>query len=222
MSKELEYDGALVEARGEIDCYLLNWFDFFVVSQACESDCDGVRGWEGGREERGAMLPCVCVLYGVVKISFLNVHNLSLSIPSILLSRPHPLATPCSLLRRYYTFWFISNDPCGLFCMLFTYFVVLFTNYVTVKHLVVPWIFYDLGYIRLGMVMLALYQSVIFLILGSHFRCMIADPGVVKKTDEPEGWREWLDEAKEEHSEEFQEYCEFRTHSRRFETYCRK
>ena len=65
------------------------------------------------------------------------------------LSRPHPLATPCSLLRRYYTFWFISNDPCGLFCMLFTYFVVLFTNYVTVKHLVVPWIFYDLGYITL-------------------------------------------------------------------------
>ena len=106
--------------------------------------------------------------------------------------------------------------------MLFTYFVVLFTNYVTVRHLVVPWIFYDLGYIRLGMVMLALYQSVIFLILGSHFRCMIADPGVVKKSDQPEGWREWLDEAKEEHSEEFQEYCEFRTHSRRFETYCRK
>ena len=122
----------------------------------------------------------------------------------------------------YYKFWFITSDPCGLFCMLFTYFVVLFTDYVTVKHLVIPWFFYDLGYIKLGIVNLVFYQSIIILICLSHFRCMIADPGVVTKAIEPKGWREWLTQAKEEHKEEFYEYTEFRTFSRRFETYCRK
>ena len=72
--------------------------------------------------------------------------------------------------------WFIWGDCCGLFCAGFTWFVVLFVNYVTTTRVLVPWLGTESW---TAFAHIYVYEAVIILILTSHGRAVLSDPGAV-------------------------------------------
>lgn len=70
--------------------------------------------------------------------------------------------------------WFIC-DPCGVGCLTFGIFTVLFVDYVTVWHIVLPWFKASWrGWLHIGV-----FQVAIFMIIASYLRAATTDPGSV-------------------------------------------
>ena len=92
--------------------------------------------------------------------------------------------------------WFIWGDCCGLFCAGFTWFVVLYVNFVTTTRVLLPWLGNESVAAHLN---LYGYELVIFLILASHGRAVLTDPGSV--AFDPAAEREHLGMAGSLHTE---------------------
>eukprot|EP00937_MAST-01D_sp_MAST-1D-sp2_P001601 g1601.t1 len=71
--------------------------------------------------------------------------------------------------------YWCNLDCCGLFCALFTWFLVLYGEYATVSAVIIPW----LGFSFWGVVHLLCYTTIAFLALASHGRAMLTNPGAV-------------------------------------------
>ena len=103
---------------------------------------------------------------------------------------PPPVAPKPPSAKRQ--FWLVLSDPCGLVCIAITYFVVLFVNFVTVRHIVLPWFFYapldsrgkPRGYnvdYRTGLLQIIAFEATIVMIFWSHLKCMLTNPGTLKR-----------------------------------------
>lgn len=71
--------------------------------------------------------------------------------------------------------WFVK-DVCGIICAIFTWFLILFAQYVVITCILLPEenLFYKLGN-------LIIFEGLAFLALVSHFRTMCTDPGAVPR-----------------------------------------
>ena len=69
-------------------------------------------------------------------------------------------------------------DPCGITCVAFGVFTVLLVDFVTVFHVIQPWI--SLKTIS-GLAHASCFQIVILLILSSYCRAATTDPGIVPR-----------------------------------------
>ena len=76
--------------------------------------------------------------------------------------------------------WFVLSDPCGLVCAIITHFVVQFVNYVTVFRVIAPWLLTAEKY-RLGILSILFFEAIICLIVWSHLKCMLSDPGTIPR-----------------------------------------
>jgi len=75
----------------------------------------------------------------------------------------------------YDELWCVSNDPCGMCCVVVTYALIFFADYVVVFALLMPW--YGLSS---PFFLHTFFFSVIsILALTSHMRTMLTDPGAV-------------------------------------------
>ena len=77
-------------------------------------------------------------------------------------------------------FWFVLSDPCGLVCAIITHFVVQFVNYVTVFRVIFPWLVTPNSY-RWGILSIIFFEAIICLIVWSHLKCMLTDPGTIPR-----------------------------------------
>ena len=76
--------------------------------------------------------------------------------------------------------WFVLSDPCGLVCAIITHFVVQFVNYVTVFRVIAPWLITPDKY-RWGILGILFFETIICLIVWSHLKCMLSDPGTIPR-----------------------------------------
>nr|CAB3267904.1 palmitoyltransferase ZDHHC3 [Phallusia mammillata] len=67
------------------------------------------------------------------------------------------------------------KDPCGIFCMVFTYALILYADYVVIQHIIMTTLMGSLW----GPVHAVMFNSVIFALLYSHTRAVFSDPGIV-------------------------------------------
>lgn len=66
-------------------------------------------------------------------------------------------------------------DPCGIFCMLLTYAAIIYSDYVVIVQLVIPTMSDSL----LGAFNAVLFNILLALLIASHLRAMLSDPGIV-------------------------------------------
>ena len=82
-------------------------------------------------------------------------------------------------------FWLVLSDPCGLVCVIVTYFVVFFVDYMTVRNVLIPTYFASHSVVpyryRWGMLHAGLFQCCIFMICWSHLKCMLSNPGTLPR-----------------------------------------
>ena len=96
-------------------------------------------------------------------------------------SKPHYVKSLYSMfspMRSSTLFTRFVWDPCGITCVTFGVFTVLLVDFVTVFHVIQPWI--SLKTIN-GLVHASSFQIVIILILASYCRAATTDPGLVPK-----------------------------------------
>ncbi|XP_076323475.1 DNZDHHC/NEW1 zinc finger protein 11 isoform X2 [Tachypleus tridentatus] len=67
------------------------------------------------------------------------------------------------------------SDPCGIICIILTYVAVFYADYGVVLWMVVPTMTNSL----LGMFNVLVFNIILFLLLMSHMRAVISDPGAV-------------------------------------------
>jgi hypothetical protein len=75
-------------------------------------------------------------------------------------------------------FWLVLSDPCGLVCAILTHFVIQFVNYVTVFKVILPWLMTKESY-RIAFFHICVFETFIFFMTWSHFKCMLSDPGTL-------------------------------------------
>eukprot|EP00944_MAST-04C_sp_MAST-4C-sp1_P013257 g13257.t1 len=82
-------------------------------------------------------------------------------------------------------FWLVLSDPCGLVCVIVTYLVVFFVDYMTVRNVLIPTYFASHTVVpyryRWGMLHAGLFQCCIFMICWSHLKCMLSNPGTLTR-----------------------------------------
>ncbi|XP_064650851.1 palmitoyltransferase ZDHHC3-like [Lineus longissimus] len=71
------------------------------------------------------------------------------------------------------------TDPCGIVCVLITYISVLYADYVVIRHLVMP----TLSDTLWGSINALGFNSVLFLLIFSHMRAVLSDPGIIPLPD---------------------------------------
>uniref|UniRef100_H2YDE7 Palmitoyltransferase n=1 Tax=Ciona savignyi TaxID=51511 RepID=H2YDE7_CIOSA len=67
------------------------------------------------------------------------------------------------------------KDPCGIFCVLFTYSLVVYADYVVIEHIILTALAGSIW----GTIHGILFNLVIFGLLYSHMRTVFCDPGIV-------------------------------------------
>ncbi|XP_078491793.1 palmitoyltransferase ZDHHC3 isoform X2 [Ciona intestinalis] len=67
------------------------------------------------------------------------------------------------------------KDPCGVFCILFTYALVAYADYVIIQHVILTTLTGSIW----GAVHCVLFNTIIFGVLYSHARTVFSDPGIV-------------------------------------------
>jgi ribosomal protein L40E len=67
------------------------------------------------------------------------------------------------------------NDPCGITCILITYSAIAYADYVVIRHLVIP----TMSESHWGTANVVAFNFVIFLMVVSHLRAVLSDPGTV-------------------------------------------
>ncbi|ELU01775.1 hypothetical protein CAPTEDRAFT_172289 [Capitella teleta] len=67
------------------------------------------------------------------------------------------------------------SDPCGIVCMGITYSAVAYADYVVVRHLIIP----SMSDTLWGAFHMMIFNVVIFLMVYSHLKAVLTDPGVV-------------------------------------------
>ncbi|XP_071512128.1 palmitoyltransferase ZDHHC7-like [Diadema antillarum] len=68
------------------------------------------------------------------------------------------------------------DDPCGFVCMIITYGAVFYADYVVVEWLIVP---SSLSASLWGALHALIFNSIILLLIVSHLRAVLSDPGIV-------------------------------------------
>ena len=82
-----------------------------------------------------------------------------------------------NFLSRGRPLWFV-HDICGMICVVITWMLVLYAEFVVCIVILFPNITNEPFY---GLVNLAVFNSLAFLALASHFKSMTTDPGCVPK-----------------------------------------
>ena len=77
--------------------------------------------------------------------------------------------------------WCVHNDPCGICCVVLTYFLIAFADYVVCFELLLPWT----GVTPNACAIAFTFNLVSLLAVGSHMRCMLTDPGAVPVEFQP-------------------------------------
>ncbi|XP_033119219.1 palmitoyltransferase ZDHHC3-like [Anneissia japonica] len=67
------------------------------------------------------------------------------------------------------------KDPCGIICLIITYSAVLYADYVVVQWLILPTMAMSVS----GYFHAVAFNLIVFLLITSHVRAVIADPGIV-------------------------------------------
>ena len=81
------------------------------------------------------------------------------------------------LQRDRYHMWCNNDDGCGLFCVGFTWFLLLWPNWMLYSKILLPW--ESLWSDGNGYIYLLIPQLLTVLSLYSHFRAMTTDPGAI-------------------------------------------
>ncbi|XP_017782887.1 PREDICTED: palmitoyltransferase ZDHHC3 [Nicrophorus vespilloides] len=68
------------------------------------------------------------------------------------------------------------NDPCGIFCILFTYFSIIYADYVVVRWIIL----HTMAESIWGAFNAVLFNIVILLLSISHFKAVVCDPGSIQ------------------------------------------
>lgn len=71
--------------------------------------------------------------------------------------------------------WFVQ-DICGIICAIFTYFLILFAQYVVMMCILLP---EENSLYKV--VNIVIYEILFFLAISSHMRTMLTDPGAVPR-----------------------------------------
>ena len=72
-------------------------------------------------------------------------------------------------------FWCVHDDPCGICCICFTYFLLTFADYVVDTALLTPWLGATTNY----QLVKFSFWGISFLAMSSHARAMLTDPGAI-------------------------------------------
>ena len=146
--------------------------------------------WTGGGGvvwKRVCLLACACLPTRPRRVSWLLAVPLAArptesysSVVRIPFTMPIGVPGPAKKLRPARSFWLVLDDPCGMTCAMATYFVVFFVDYITVRRVLFPSYFNRETY-RYGLLHFVFFQSVIGLICWSHLKCMLSNPGTLRR-----------------------------------------
>ena len=84
--------------------------------------------------------------------------------------------------KRKSGWWCVHNDPCGLCCVVLTYGLLTFADYVVDHALLRPWLGETANYYALK----CSFFLISFLAMFSHARAMTTDPGAVPLEYQPD------------------------------------
>ncbi|XP_074605658.1 palmitoyltransferase ZDHHC3-A [Brevipalpus obovatus] len=79
------------------------------------------------------------------------------------------------MIDKHNRLWFVQ-DICGIICAIFTYFLILFAQYVVMMCILLP---EENSLYKL--VNIVIYEILFFLAISSHLRTMLTDPGAVPR-----------------------------------------
>jgi len=103
-----------------------------------------------------------------------------------------------------HTLW-CNVEPCGLFCAFLTNGLVFYAQYTVTATILIPWFKWNI----FGLFLFIFYNALAVMAIVAQLRCMLTDPGAVKKDAVPIVEEEIVsdDEEKDEGSRRYRRWC---------------